>query len=465
MAGITEELEKSGLLDIAAKMEGRVLEFDSIQYLICKIDIKTNKLSAIPLYCSVGVAVDIDYHYERKELTFYKIANLKGPLIVHSASASEKLLKEQQENCHNLVIYYKTGSTNFENYNEAEIIPYSVKPFGIRLDDFNIGKEGTKITSVRSKLENLKVRCKSLLLSYEMGFMNMNPIELFVTFVNKNIQNITHIHLEDMSEAIAIDSIVVEDEDDLQKHAVFKNDLHGKELNYKVIFKGHKLWKMLYNLGGGSFDEPDFVENKLNEGNIVAINNGIYKGEYGRVAVIPFGMLARRKNNQENINGGNLEGFVATDKVCSSRCLEEISGLIGIEIIAGKERKFKQNRMKISLPVCYVKKVTYKDEVYFEKELEKIEKDKRRVAREKMNECVEWFNQIEKLIEGREIDGKTLEETKSLLKQLDEFDVSKLPIEVLKEEPQLEETLKYFETICERAKLELTGRIRVLMFS
>ena len=123
---------------------------------------------------------------------------------------------------------------------EKEIIPYRIEPNYIDINDYNLTIKDNSITFVENKQNRVFVTFDSLLIGdgkATTGLVSTSLIKVYTTLYSKDILNILHIHLNDTSQEITIDSEFLEKDENVLNHKVFLMDATGKRLTYKLIFK------------------------------------------------------------------------------------------------------------------------------------------------------------------------------------------------------------------------------------
>lgn len=69
------------------------------------------------------------------------------------------------------------------------------------------------------------------------GLVSNSVLKVYTSMYNKDIVNIIHIHLNDTSEEISVDSLFLEKSEMVTDHKNFALDAQGKKLNYKFLFR------------------------------------------------------------------------------------------------------------------------------------------------------------------------------------------------------------------------------------
>jgi len=140
----------------------------------------------------------------------------------------------------------RESNNNNQNSEVKEIIPYKILPDYIDLSHYNIKIENNKIIDIQSKDDNLNISYIAKLILEEntsnfKGLISNSTIRVFTNMCNKDIVNIIHIHLNDTSEEIAVDSLFLEKNDLETNYKHFNIDAQGKKLNYKFLFRDFKV--------------------------------------------------------------------------------------------------------------------------------------------------------------------------------------------------------------------------------
>jgi hypothetical protein len=92
----------------------------------------------------------------------------------------------------------------------------------------------------------LKVIFDSQLISEEIeskfsSLVSQSTMRVYTSLYSQNIVNIVHIHLNDTSESIAVDTFFLEKKDSVSDFKKFDIDMTGKKLNYKFLFRDFKV--------------------------------------------------------------------------------------------------------------------------------------------------------------------------------------------------------------------------------
>ena len=169
---------------------------------------------------------------------FYKYEN--NNINIKRSSGYMKFASRINENVEN-----EMSDSNLDN-GILDLIPYKVEPDYIDLSHYKIEIAENKIVEVNEKETNLKVMFESQLISNEIeskfsSLVSQSTMKVFTCLYSQNIVNIVHIHLNDTSESIAVDSFFLEKQDSVSEFKKFDLDLSGKKLNYKFLFRDFKV--------------------------------------------------------------------------------------------------------------------------------------------------------------------------------------------------------------------------------
>lgn len=131
---------------------------------------------------------------------------------------------------------------------QKEIVPYKILPENIDLTYYKIGIADNQIINIESKTdENLLICYQAKLIKEESsdtfkGLVSNSVLRVYTTMYNKDIVNIIHIHLNDTSEEISVDSLFLEKFEMITDHKKFELDAQGKKLNYKFLFRDFQVY-------------------------------------------------------------------------------------------------------------------------------------------------------------------------------------------------------------------------------
>ena len=245
------------------KFIGRVIVYKNINCKIKYFDKNTKTIKAMMLYDSNGIKVDEKMNERLKLYATIELKDLFETCYIASKEESEQILLNYNNDKKKYIkIFYQLQIDR--NYpSEKDIIPYRIEPSYIDINDYNLTIKDNSITNVENKQNNVFVIFDSLLIGEgkaTTGLVSSSLIKVYTTLYSKDILNILHIHLNDTSQEITIDSEFLEKEENVLNHKVFLNDVTGKKLTYKLIFKDYKLNKIYYNVSNDFIDEPPFEE-------------------------------------------------------------------------------------------------------------------------------------------------------------------------------------------------------------
>jgi len=285
-----------------------------------------------------------------------------------------------------------------------------------------------------------------------LGLVSTSLIKVYSALYNQNIVNVLHIHMDDTNESITVDSFFLDKDEDEGAYKNFSTDLKGKKLDYKFLFKNYRLQKIYYSMSAEFIDEPNFEEIRICMGKIVKIQKSTkYDNYYGKIKNIPVGMLARRKNDQTNVEAENklkLEKFQSTEFIPEGTCTERaldlqgIQGYIDLELICNNKGELLSHVIHVSVPVCNLKILSQSEELNVEKLLVQSSKLKSNHALEELNEILKRYELYEsKYLGGSSEDNLkllTLESAKEIIHYLDQ-DLNEKALKKLLEKDEYDE--------------------------
>ena len=218
--------------------------------------------------------INIDFYRSKGYLEKVELKSLFLNTILISPEDSKIIMDEYNNNQTILRIFYKYYENNsphkrpihsymkyantfndianeeHENNNllntVLDLVPYKVEPDYVDLAHYKIDIAENKIIDVKEKETNLKVLFDSQLISNEIEskfstLVSQSTMKIYTTLYSQNIVNIIHIHLNDTSESIAVDSYFLEKQDSISDFKKFEVDVTGKKLNYKFLFRDFKV--------------------------------------------------------------------------------------------------------------------------------------------------------------------------------------------------------------------------------
>ena len=285
------------------KYKGRIINHKNINYKIKYFDKKTKTIQGMMLYDFNGIKVDEKKHDELKLYSSIDIKDLFDKAYILSEEKSREISNDYIYDKKNYISIFYGLRVDEINGTEGELIPYKISPNNTKINQYNIYIEENKIKSVENKENKSFVIFDSILIEKGkdiFGLDTSSKIRVYTTLYSKDIINILHIHLNDSSQEITIDSEFLGNNEYELSYKFFTIDSNGKRLRYKFIFKEDGLKKIYYCVSNSYVDEPPFEEIRIKPNNYVKISKGKYANYYAKIKDFPIGMLVRK--DKEEIN-------------------------------------------------------------------------------------------------------------------------------------------------------------------
>ena len=452
---------KSLMEEFEKKFKGRIIVHKNINYKIKYFDKFDKNIKALMLYDSNGIKVDEKMNEKMKLFSTINLQDLFETCYIASKEESEAILKQyNNDNKKYIKILYQIQVDR--NRYERDIIPYRIEPNYIDINDYNLTIKDNSITHVENKQNKVFVIFDCLLLGEgkgTTGLVSSSLIKVYTTLYSKDILNILHIHLNDTSEEITIDSEFLERDEDILNHKVFLNDVTGKKLTYKLIFKDYKLLKIYYNVSNDFQDEPPFEEIRIKPNNFVKIIKGDYKNFYGQVKDFPIGMLARKDKDLNELTRMKSSGF-RKEGYCPDRHLEELPGFVSVIILFDQTPKKMKETVNISIPVCFLIPLTPEEQIKFEKDIIIENEMEIEEAINEVEELTKKCEEYEKYIKDDKIlEEKSLEEVKNILNDVQKIDENKIGKNLSQDE--YKEKIEFIKNIKKQIEPLLIQKIRL----
>ena len=453
------------IVQFEKKFTGRIISHKNVQYLIKGFDRRRKNIKAIRLYDSNGIKVDSKVHEKTGMYNNIELKDLFDNCYILSNEESNIIIKDYvNDNKSFIKIYFQT-QINKSNRYEKDIIPYKIEPDYIDLNQYLLEIQGNSIRHVKNKENGCFVTFDSILIGdgkSTTGLVSSSLIKIYTTLYSKDIVNILHMHLNDTSKDITIDSEFLEKKDNILNHKVFTVDAMGKRLTYKLIFKDYRLIKVYYSVSNDFIDEPPFQEIRLNPNNFVKVINGDYKNYYGQVKDFPIGMLARKDKGAGEIKRMISSGF-KKEGYCSDRHLQELPGFISVEILfEGNSSNPVQLKepINVDIPVCFLQPLSPEEQIKFEKNVIIQQEMEIEETNKEIDEIFSKFQDYEAYAKNDGLlEEKTMDEIKDILADVENVNIVELEqnssdeyrdkIEFIKEiknriQPVLMQKIRYF---------------------
>jgi hypothetical protein len=419
---------------------------DSLQYLLLNISAKDGKIQCVRLYDKNGIKVNIDHHISLHYYEVLPLKNIFDNTYLFSTEESKQILEDHKSDTKNVLkIYYELmnpvgyssqmiiddeevedeGYANPRGYmpiSQKELIPYKIYPESVDINHYDLSISNNKIVEVRNKESGSTIYFEAILIKENQtgkftGLVSTSVMKVYTALYNKDVINVIHVHLNDTSEEITVDSTFLQRGHSVTDEKHFPEDYMGKKLNYKFIFRDYKLLKVYYNVSNKFVDEPDFEEIRIMHDKIVKITiHDKYSNHYGKVYHIPVGMIVRKEKDQSDIVERIKSSEIIQGGTCQERHLEELQGLVSVEILFTPETTIMENSIKISMPICKLIPLTPKEELIFEKQVLKGYYRKKSIQIETINYLYENFLTMRKYIEDPDLlNTLSLDDVKKVL--------------------------------------------------
>lgn len=412
--------------------------YDHINYLIKDIDLKKKGFIVFPLNDKNGIKTNINL--ENSYFNCIEFTKILQYGVIYSKDESEKIIKIHNENTSSVlkIIYNKIKFDNIYNSksvinknniaSDQEVVPYKILPEGTDINDYNLIIDNNLIiTSIKTRdtgipvvFEAIEIKNKKSKTNFS-GLVGNSILKIYTNMYSKDIVNVLHIHLNDTSQEISVDSVSLNNNDNVSEHRVFKKDFTGKELDYKLIFINNKLNKIFYNLSENYIDDLLFEEIRLTQGSYVRIQSyehSKYNGFYSKIVSLQTGMLVRKSDAEENSQLERMRSSdIKTVVSCKERHLEELPGYISIVILFDKEKKILEDQIKLNLPVCEIYIISLKEQIELEKVLVKEQIEEEARLQNELDELYVKFEEIRKF-ENKD-EQKKIKSSEEVRKHLD----------------------------------------------
>ena len=442
------------------KFRGRIINRKNINYLIKYFDRKDKTIKAMMLYDSNGIKVDERIHDRLKMYSSIDVKELFENTYILSKEESGSIMKDYiKDNKHYIKIYYQMQYDK-RNRIDKDLIPYKIEPNYIDINQYNLSIQSNSIKEVENKENRCFVIIDSVLIGdgkSTTGLVSSSSIKVYTTLYSKDILNILHIHLNDTSQEITVDSEFLEKDEDILNHKVFTLDAMGKRLTYKFLFKDYKLIKIYYSMSNDYIDEPPFEEIRITPNNYVRIQNGEYKNYIGQVKEFPIGMLARKDKDLGELQRMSSSGF-QKEGYCPDRHLEELPGFVSVKILFMTNAEQIKEPINISLPVCFLIPLTPEEQIKFEKKIILQQEMEIEEANQEIDEIYKKCEEYDGYIKNDALlEAKSLEEIKAIMADVEKIDVDELEKTASEE---FKDKLEFIRDIKEKISPILIQKIR-----
>ena len=444
--------------------KGRILLYENAYYLIQEVLMKDTNIRCLRLYDPNGIHSDIKLQGTIRRYQLISLNTLFESSIILSDEESKLIMNEyNNDTTHFIKILYQLQDV--PGSKDKEILPYKVIPETVDINQYEFIIQDNVIREVRHRSSDCFVTFEPVLIGEiknDLGLVASSLIKVYTTLYNKDILNIMHIHINDTSQEITIDSEFLEKDEPILNHKVFPTDSMGKKLKYKFIIKDYKLVKIYYAMSNDYIDEPEFQEVRFIPNGFVKIAKGEYKNYTARIRQFPLGMLARKDKDDTVIKKMNSFG-IQKEGVCGDRHFAELPGFVVLEVLfePGRDGAVLDKPIGVNIPLCHLIPLSPKENIEFEKRLVKSTVIKENENIDKVLTVYEKFKEYEKYLNNQnEMDNFDMEQLKEILSNLEKE---------YKFEPTDDEDLNSKISFISSIKTKLTpviySKIRLLVLS
>ena len=444
------------------KFKGRIINHQGINYLIKYFDRREKNIKAMMLYDSNGIKTDEKMHDRMRLYNSIDVNDIFENSYILPKEESGSIMKDYLNDYkHYLKIYYQM-QVDKRYPTERELIPYRIEPNYIDINQYNLSIQTNSIKTVENKENRCFVIFDSILIGEgksTTGLVSSSSIKVYTTLYSKDILNILHIHLNDTSQEITIDSEFLEKDENVASHKVFTVDALGKRLTYKFIFKDYKLIKIYYSVSNDFIDEPTFEEIRITPNNYVRILKGEYKNYYGQVKDFPLGMLARKDKELGELKRMSSRGF-QKEGYCPDRHLEELPGFVSVKILfaPGSPPQQMKEPINISIPVCFLIPLSPEEQIKFEKSIIIQQEMEIEEANQEIEEIYKKCQVYESYIKNDSLlEEKSLDEVKGILEEVEKINIEELEKNISED---FKNKLEYIKGIKDQINPILIQKIR-----
>ena len=442
--------------------KGRIINHKNTNYKIKFFDRKYKNIQALMLYDSNGIKVNEQIHDKFRLYNSIEVKDLFENSYILSNEESEVIKNDYiNDNSHFIKIFYQMQMD--KRYpTEKELIPYKIEPNYIDINQYNLSIQNDSIKEVENKENRCFVMFDSNLIGdgkSTTGLVSSSLIKVYTTLYSKDILNILHIHLNDTSQEITVDSIFLEKDEDIKPHKVFTTDAMGKRLTYKFLFRDYRLIKVYYSVSNDFIDEPPFEEIRITPNNYVKILKGEYKNYYGQIKQFPIGMLARKDKELGDLQRMSSSGF-QKEGYCPDRHLEELPGFVSVKVLfmGGSPPQQLKEPINISLPVCFLIPLTPEEQIKFEKSVILQQEMEIEEANQKIEEIYKKCEEYENYLKNDSLlDEKSMDEIKGILAEVEKINVEELGKNASED---FKDKLEFIKGIKEKINAMLIQKIR-----
>ena len=443
---------------------GRILLSENAYYIIQEVIMKEKNIRCLRLYDQNGIHSDLKLQGTIRRYQLISLSTLFESSIILSVEESKIIINNfNNDTTHFLKILYQLQDV--PGSKDKEILPYKVIPETVDINQYEFVIQNNIIKEVRHRDSDCFVNFEPVLIGEvknDLGLVASSLIKVYTTLYNKDILNIMHIHINDTSQEITIDSEFLEKDEPILNHKVFPTDSMGKKLKYKFIIKDYKLVKIYYAMSNDYIDEPEFQEVRFIPNGFVKIAKGEYKNYTARIRQFPLGMLARKDKDDTVIKKMNSFG-IQKEGVCGDRHFAELPGFVVLEILfePRKEGAVLDKPIGVNIPLCHLIPLSPKENIEYEKRLVKSTVIKENENIDKVLTVYEKYKQYEMYLSNQKLmDDFTMEQLKEILANLEKeytFEAT--------EDEDINSKISFIASIKSKLTPVIYSRIRLLVLS
>lgn len=283
-------------------------------------------------------------------------------------------------------------------------MPVDIHPSKISMNDYviNFDKSSQRINEIKHQELGL-IKFVTSQIDEACGYVSGSNIKVFTSFYKAEMLNIVHIHLNDTSEEVTIDVAYMQDGEEIKDYEIFKADITGQILRYKVLVRNMSIFTILYNSGSGGVEEVPFEEVCVNVGDFVSISSSQLSELplLAKVVQVPISMIASK--DKEKLSG-ILQGKInyTMGGFCTDRCFERLPGYIDLHVVSLDNCTTVLNQeYPYATPICLCKVPEQLQLSIYESLLEEQERNKKNLifaTLQKLEDLLQEFEENKAVI-------------------------------------------------------------------
>ena len=239
---------------------------------------------------------------------------------------------------------------------DNQYLPLKLEPSGLRITSYGIDFITSQGVRAITHVTDGPVLFNAIQYTGNNPVNVSSAIKLYTSILDDNTINILHVHLDDLSDEISIDTIYLTNQQSINDTDVqqFHTDVTGRPLSYKIVVQHNRIIAVLHNSIDNNTKQHNITSSAFES--ITAPSTGDYVQLSGnRIAQIQsntIGLIITSSPDNQQLNEYAKQQHTAHDThLCLHKHPVDLHGEIQLDVIMENNKLLSQSYQSC-IPVC-----------------------------------------------------------------------------------------------------------------